>query len=168
MAKKKVEKADKDAVAESKTKLSKEDIEKRLLMTDYVVELLGYKKDNIKPSKELFMRIEGLRHGLYIPKGQKTAVEYPYDIIRYTFMAMSGVIKEALRTVSFKNEMHKINYILVIIEKNINDIYMSVKRNEMAKKKTEEKKIHIDEDVPNRFVNSEQPKSQDLFDDDIW
>lgn len=149
-------------------KLSDKEVAERLEMTDYVVKLLGYDKDNIKAPKQLFMRIEGLRCGEYIPTGHKTGIEYPYPIIRYTFMAMAGAINTALKTVSFKNESHKINYILVIIEKNINDIYLAVEKNKKAKEKIQEKVVHIDEDVPNRYINMGQPDSRELFDDDIW
>lgn len=149
-------------------KLTPEENIERVAMTDYVVELLEYKAMGIKAPDILFKRIEGLRHGVYIPKGQKTGICYPYPIIKYTFMAMAGAIKQALRTVEFKDDYHRINYILVIIEKNVNDIYMSVEKNKKAKQKTEEKVIHIDEDVPNRYINLGQPETKELFDEDIW
>lgn len=160
-------KAQKIAEKREANRLSEKEKQERLELTDYVVKLLGY-ENNMKPPKQLFMRIEGLRCGEFIPTGHKTGVHYPYPIIRYTFMAMAGAINSALKSVEFKNESHKINYVLVIIEKNINDIYNAVKRNREAKEKLEKKEVYIDLDVPNRFIGTEKSKVSEMFDDDIW
>lgn len=149
-------------------KLSEEENKDRLELFDYVVELLGYKAKNIKPPKQLFLRIEGLRKGEYIPNGKETGICYPYKIILYTFKLMKGQINNALKSVDFKNEGHKINYILIIIEKNINDILIAVEKNKIAKEKMERKVIIMDSTAKNRFQKTEELKSQELFDDDIW
>lgn len=153
-------------------RLSEEEKEERLKMTGYVTNLLGYKtSDNnytMKPPVSLFQRLEGLRCGEYIPTGKDTGIEYPYDVIRFTFMAMAGNIRSALKSVDFKDESHKINYILVIIEKNINDIYMAIERNKKAKEKTESKVITYNPEVVNRFSNTDKPKSAELFDEEMW
>lgn len=141
-------------------------------MTDYISDLLGYKtktnNHSLIPPKLLFQRIEGLRRGVYIPKGETIGVEYPYDIIRFTFMAIAGDIKNALSYVKFKDEVHKINYILVMVERKINDIYLAVERNKKAKEKLEEMEIDFNPEVADRFVNTEKPKSAELFGDDMW
>lgn len=153
-------------------RLSEEEKEERLKMTGYVTNLLGYKtSDNnytMKPPASLFQRLEGLRCGEYIPTGKDTGIEYPYDVIRFTFMAMAGNIRSALKSVDFKDESHKINYILVIIEKNINDIYASVLRNKKAKEKLDKMETDFNPEVADRFINTEKPKSAELFGDDMW
>ena len=44
-------------------------------------------------------------------------------------------ILKALKTVNFRDEQHKINYILTIISNNINDVYTRIQEKEECKKR---------------------------------
>ena len=89
-------------------------------------------------SKHIVMRLKGLREGkFYANKTQKSMGNYPYPIILLTFKFCKQQILNALITKSFKIEQNKINYIMAIVENNINDVVLKLKAKEKSEKKTE-------------------------------
>ena len=100
-------------------------------------DILQYPNDVALP-KYLVMRLKGLRDGKFIVnKKIKSKADYPYSIIMLTFKFCKSNILKAIETKNFKNEQMKINYIMVIIENNINDIVLRLKDKEKAENKIE-------------------------------
>lgn len=130
---------------------------------------MGY-TTGMKEGKSMALRLEGLHNGTFMAnKTQKPKASYSYKIIYYTFVLMKKDIQYRLSTMDFKDENHKFNYIMVIIESKINDICMAIQKN----KKTEEAlnrqtpTVIVVEPV-HKFVKAEEPKSAKMFDDDMW
>lgn len=100
-------------------------------------DILQYPNDVALP-KYLVMRLKGLRDGKFIVnKKIKSKADYPYSVIMLTFKFCKSNILRAIETKNFKNEQMKINYIMVIIENNINDIVLRLKDKEKAENKIE-------------------------------
>lgn len=100
--------------------------------------ILGYEKE-MKLSKYQITRLKGLRDGEFIStKGKKKKQGYPYNIIYLTFLFKTNDILYALKTKTFDNESRKFDYIMVIIENNINTIYIRMIEQEKANTRLEE------------------------------
>ena len=105
------------------------------LVTYVRTKVLGYDECMNLP-KNMVLRLKGLSRGKYIDnRNVPDKANYSYDVIRYTFMTCSMKIQDALKNNTFKNEMHKFNYIMKIVENNIDDVNERV--NSMKNKNSE-------------------------------
>lgn len=108
----------------------------------YVKNLLGY-DENQALSSTMVLRLKGLLTNKFIEnKNIENSANYSYEVILNTFKFCSSDIYKALRTNNFKDEMHRFNYILKIVEKNINTVYLRMKN--VEKIKEEAKNTTID------------------------
>ena len=108
----------------------------------YVNNLLGY-DENQALSSTMVLRLKGLLTNKFIEnKNIENSANYSYEVILNTFKFCSSDIYKALRTNNFKDEMHRFNYILKIVEKNINTVYLRMKN--VEKTKEEAKNTTID------------------------
>jgi hypothetical protein len=128
-------------------KMTKQEIKEWDDLYQYVrSEILQYPTD-IALSKHMVMRLKGLREGkFYANKTHKPMGSYPYPTILLTFKLCKQQILNALTTKKFTNEQNKINYIMVIIENNINDMALRLKAKEKNEKVAKEQidKVNID------------------------
>lgn len=106
------------------------------------IELYEYVKNDIlkyekcmKLPKFLILRLKGLRNGKFIAnKNTKPLGEYTFKIITLTFKINKIEIINAISSgEKFKDEKHKINYIMAIVENKINDTYIRLSKVEKAK-----------------------------------
>jgi hypothetical protein len=74
-------------------------------------------------------------------------------------------IQRALRTNNFKDEMHKFNYILKIVEKNINTVYVKMKNAQKAKEEAKNTTVEAQTHTGAEFKPRE--KKKDKF-TDLW
>ena len=87
----------------------------------YVKNIMGY-DENQSLSNTMVLRLKGLSTNKFIEnKNVKSTANYSYETILNAFKYSSLDIQRALRTNSFKDEMHRFNYLLKIVEKNIKD-----------------------------------------------
>lgn len=109
------------------------------LLYEYVrSNVMGYDK-NQSLSKTMSLRLKGLLTNKFIENNNiKDSANYSFETILNTFKYCSPMIQKALRSNNWENETHKFNYVLKIVEKNINDVYMRMKNAEKAKEKIEE------------------------------
>lgn len=99
--------------------------------------------ENQALSNTMVLRLKGLLTNKFIENNNITSTaNYSYEVILNTFKFCSVDIQKALRTGNFKDEQHKFNYILKIVEKNINTVYMKMKN--VAKAKEEAANTTID------------------------
>lgn len=104
--------------------------------------IMGY-DENQALSSTMVLRLKGLLSGKFIENGNiKDGANYSYEVILNTFKYCSQSIQKALRTNSWTNESHKFNYVLKIVEGNINTVYMKMKN--VAKAKEEAANTTID------------------------
>lgn len=131
----------------------------------YVKNLLGY-DENQALSSTMVLRLKGLLTNKFIEnKNIEDGANYSYETILNTFKFCSMDIQKALRTNNWKDEMHKFNYVLKIVEKNINTVYMKMKNVEKAEEKIEEVNTTIANYVGAEYKSRKNKK--DKF-SDLW
>lgn len=131
----------------------------------HVKRVMGY-DENQALSSTMVLRLKGLLTNKFIENGNiESTANYSYETILNTFKLSSMDIQKALRTVNFRDEQHKFNYILKIVEKNINTVYMKMKAVEKAKEEAKNTTIEIPTHTGAEFKPRE--KKQDKF-IDLW
>lgn len=109
----------------------------------YVKNLLNY-DSNQALSRKMVLRLKGLRTNKFIENNNtQSTSNYSYETILNTFKFCSQDIRNGLRTNMFKDENHRFNYILKIVENNINDVYLREKNIERAKEEAKAKSVEI-------------------------
>ena len=127
--------------------------------------IMGY-DENQALSTQMVLRLKGLLVNKFIENNSiKDTANYSYETILNTFKFCSPTIHNALRTNSFKDEMHKFNFILKIVERNINDIYIRMKNIEKAKEEAKNTSVEIITYVGAEYKPKE--KKKDKF-SDLW
>lgn len=131
----------------------------------YVKNLLGY-DENQSLSNAMVLRLKGLSTNKFMENNNiESTANYSYEVILNTFKSCSPDIQNALRTCNFKDEQHKFNYILKIVEKNINTVYMKMKNIEKAKEEAKNTTIEVPVHTGANFKPRE--KKADKF-SDLW
>lgn len=103
------------------------------------IEILNY--TDKKMPKDMILRLIGLKDGKFFANNNvKIEAKYDYKLILLTFKLMKGTILNYLNSVEFKDERHKINCIMKIIESEINNVKDRIE----SKKKSEEKLLETD------------------------
>lgn len=96
--------------------------------------IMGY-DDNQSLSRSIVLRLKGLATNKYMENNSiKATAHYSYDVILNTFKYCMPDIQKVLNN-SFKDEQHKFNYILKIVEPKINEVYMRIKNAQKEKEK---------------------------------
>lgn len=94
---------------------------------EHIKELLGYTSEQKLP-KALVIRIQDLRNGTIYERGvgriNKSKEGYPYQVILDTFLTNGDSIRWHFLNKSFDTETQKINYMMAIIDSNINNNYL--------------------------------------------
>lgn len=134
------------AVKTTKRRMSKKDQEDWDALYQYVhTDVMGY-DENQMLSKNMVLRLKGMQNGKFIANNNiKDMSDYSFETILNTFKYCYLDIQKAIRTVDFKDESHKFNYIMRIVEDNLNEVYMRAKN--MVK--AEEKSKSIDMEICN-------------------
>jgi hypothetical protein len=136
-------------------------------------EILNYPDDMALP-KHIVMRLKGLRNGQFIVnKSHKTKADYPYSTILLTFKFCKQQILNALTTKKFTSEQNKINYIMAIIENNINDVVLRLKAKEKSEKMVEKTEIvdyeiKVDKNNSVKKSNTGDNQTFNSLTNDLW
>ena len=129
----------------------KTDHEQWIELCEYVKkEILEY-DDNMKFPKYLALRLQGIKRGEYIANNkQKMQANYANMAILYAFKLHKKKIVAYLHNNENKirDEKHKINLIMKMIEPEINDVYLRLQRAEKSKAKA------ANRDLKNQLNNS--------------
>ena len=101
-------------------------------LVDYVKnEILKY-DSNVKTTKFLVLRLQGLRSGQYLKNNKnKEGEKYSYKVILNTFKCCKLDIELVLQKTKFTNEQHKINTIIKIVSNDLDRIYNLMKERNM-------------------------------------
>ena len=134
----------------------------------YVKSLLGY-DENQALSSTMVLRLKGLLTNKFIEnRSIESTANYSYETILNTFKYSSIDIQRALKINRFSDEMHRFNYILKIVERNINTVYMKT-RNVM---KSEEKIDEVDTTIANytgvEYQTKQSTKNKEDKFSDLW
>ena len=131
----------------------------------YVKNVMGY-DENQALSSTMVLRLKGLLTNKFIENNNiQSTANYSYETILNAFKYSSLDIQRALRTNNFKDEQHKFNYLLKIVEKNINTVYMKMRNAEKAKE--EAKNTTIEAPTHTRAKFKPREKKKDKF-ADLW
>lgn len=131
----------------------------------HVKNVMGY-DENQALSSTMVLRLKGLLTNKFIENGNiEASANYSYETILNAFKYSSLDIQKALRINNFKDEMHKFNYILKIVEKNINTVYMKMKNAERAKEEARNTTLETSAHIGAEFKPKE--KKKDKF-TDLW
>ena len=131
----------------------------------HVKNVMGY-DDNQSLSNTMILRLKGLLTNKFIENGNiEASANYSYETILNTFKYSSLDIQRALRTNNFKDEMHKFNYLLKIVEKNINTVYMKMKNAKKAREGAKNTALEAPTHTGAEFKPRE--KKKDKF-TDLW
>lgn len=131
-------------------------------------EVLEYPK-RFKLPKFMILRLHGLSKGNFIAnKHIKPKAFYTYKEILLTFKYYNAVIKPYLRSKQFKDEQHKFNYIMVIIESNINNIALKLEYQQEQTKKIENIEVDYthDDNINSNYTPRSKIKNDKLK--DLW
>lgn len=122
--------------------------------------------DNQKLSKNMILRLRGLKDGKYIANNNiPSMANYSYEIILLTFKYVKNHnLDYILSTKNFKTEDQKFNYIMAIVTNNINTIYNKVKQ--LKEEQTRTVEIQVD-DLPN-YENKYEAKKVDDKLEKFW
>lgn len=136
------------------------------LLYSYVkTNIMGYDK-NQALSNTMVLRLKGLLTNKFIENNSvKDGANYSYETILNTFKFCSQDIQRVLRTNNFKDEMHKFNYVLKIVEQNINNVYVRMKNAEKAKE--EAKSVTVEVPIHTGAQYKPKEKKKDKF-SDLW
>lgn len=133
----------------------------------YVKKMLGY-DENQALSSTMVLRLKGLLTNKFIENGNiQDGANYSYEVILNTFKFCSPTINKALKTNSWSNEMHRFNYILKIVESNINNVYLRMKNVQKTKEEAENTTI----DTANHVGADYQRKTKEVNNkllNDLW
>jgi predicted CDP-diglyceride synthetase/phosphatidate cytidylyltransferase len=121
-------------------KMTQEEIESFDELYQYIKKDI-FEYTNQALPKYMILRLKGLSEGKFMANNYvKPMAKYEYKHILYAFKINKVKIKEIVNSSRFKNEQHKFNTIMLIIEKDINDVVNRLKQ----KVKSEEKIEKID------------------------
>lgn len=127
--------------------------------------IMGY-DENQALSSSMVLRLKGLLTNKYMENNNiESTANYSYQTVLNTFKFCSLNIQNALRTNRFKDESHKFNYILKIVENNINNVYIRMKNAEKAKE--EAKNTMIEAPVHTGAEFKPREKKKDKF-ENLW
>lgn len=127
--------------------------------------IMGY-DENQALSSTMVLRLKGFLTNKFIENNNiQSTANYSYETILNAFKYSSLDIQRALRTNNFKDEMHKFNYLLKIVEKNINTVYMRMKNTEKAKEEAKNTTVEAPTHTGAEFKPRENKK--DKF-TDLW
>ncbi len=127
--------------------------------------IMGY-DENQALSSTMVLRLKGLLTNKFIENNNiESTANYSYETILNTFKFCSVEISKALKNNRFADEQHKFNYILKIVEKNINTVYMKMKNLEKAKEEAKNSAVEMPTHTGAEFKPKE--KKADKF-SNLW
>ena len=131
----------------------------------YVKNIMGY-DENQSLSSAMVLRLKGLLTNKFMENNNiKDTANYSYETILNTFKYCYPDIQRALRTCAFKDEQHKFNYILKIVEQNINNVYVRMRNAERAKEEAKNATVEVPIHTGAEFKPRE--KKEDKF-SNLW
>lgn len=150
----------------ARKKMTKEDkIAWDELYTYVKKNIMGYDDDQAL-SNAMVLRLKGLLTNKFMENNNiQSTANYSYETILNTFKYSYLDIQKALRNNNFKDESHKFNYILKIVEKNINTVYVRMKNAQKAKEEAKNMAIEAPTHTGAEFKPKE--KKKDKF-TDLW
>ena len=130
-------------------------------------DVMGYDA-NQALSRAMILRLKGLAQNKFMANNNiESTANYSYKVILNTFIYCMPRIKSAISKCAFQDEMHKFNYILKIVERDINTVYMGMKAAEKVEKEAAAQDIVSSYEYVNNFKAKEKKQTNSRL-DDLW
>ena len=132
-------------------------------------DILGY-DETMKLPKYVVLRLIGLSEGKFMAnKKQESFGEYPFSTILITMKMSKGSINSYIHNnkSKFKDEQHKVNGVMKIIESKINDVVLRLRNIDKSEEKIEQSETSHYEHKSAEY----KPTSKDRYNeklDDLW
>ena len=124
----------------------------------YVKELMGY-DEKTALDRYFVLRLKGLKEGKFIANNKtKLYGEYTFQEILATFMYCKSEIVKGLTFNDFKDNQHKINYIMFLVELQLNMIRERIRNKVKEEKQIEQ--VEIAEQSKIKYVNKKDKKKK--------
>ena len=148
-------------MAEAKPKrkrMTKEEKKQWDELYSYVKELMGY-DEKTALDRYFVLRLKGLKEGKFIANNKtKLYGEYTFQEILATFMYCKSEIVKGLTFNDFKDNQHKINYIMFLVELQLNMIRERIRNKVKEEKQIEQ--VEIAEQSKIKYVNKKDKKKK--------
>jgi len=132
------------------------------------LDIFEYDKSQKLPSY-MVLRLKGLKEGKFMANKKTTSMaDYEYQHILYTFKINKMKIKQIVRSQDFKNEQHKFNTIMIIIEKEINDVVNRLKQVVKSEEKVENMKFENMTHEGAGYINKSKNKKLNNELEELW
>lgn len=153
-------------MARTKKHMSKQEIADWEELYEYVRQnVLGY-DENQSLSRPMVYRLKGLLNNKFMANNNlEDTANYSFRVVINTFKFCMPDIRRGLQNNNFRDEGHKFNYILKIVEANLNTVYLQMKNADKIKKEIEDKKVDIT--INNNIEYKPKEKVKDRF-ADLW
>lgn len=151
----------------SKKKMTEQELADWDELYEYVrSKIMGYDKNqSLEPY--IVLRLKGLVDGKTIANNKhKDKAHYSYKLILNTFKYCMPDIQRAVGRIAFKDTCGKFNYIMRIVENNINTVYIRMKNAEKAKEEAQESDVSYAANYVNMFKAKKTNSTKKL--DDLW
>ncbi len=148
-------------------KMTKQEKEEWDALYEYVrTRVMGYDgKQKLEPY--IVLRLKGLAEGKAIANRKTKATAcYSYLLILNTFKYSMPDIRRAVSRIVFNDTRGKFNYIMRIVENNINTVYIRMKNAEKAKVEAQESDVSYAANYVNMFKAKKTNSTKKL--DDLW
>ena len=118
-----------------------------------------------KPLPQWFiLRLKGIHKGKFCANSKVESMgTYDYKTILITFKLKHSYLKSLIKRNKFKNEQHMINTIMLIVEKDINDVISMLKKRKVQKEVVNVQIDNMDKHII-KNTNVEKNKSEKLTD----
>lgn len=149
-------------------RMSKQEKEKWDELYEFVrSNVMGY-DENMCLSSNMVLRLKGMLNGKFMANNLiENKAYYSYDVVLMAFKYSMPDIRRAMNRVSFSNEMNKFLYIAKIVESNINDVYIRMKRAEKVKKEVIKEASTVDNHKAVEYKPVKKTVKKDKF-SDLW
>lgn len=132
-------------------------------------DILGY-DETMKLPKYVVLRLIGLSEGKFMAnKKQESFGEYPFSTILITMKMSKASINSYIHNnkSKFKNEQHKVNGVMKIIESKINDVVLRLRGVEKSEEKIEQSDLSHYEHKSATYKSKSKDKNNDKL-EDLW
>lgn len=124
---------------------------------------------NEKLPTYMVLRLKGLADGKFMAnKYTKPMAKYEYQHILYTFKINKIKLKEIVKSSKYKNEQHRFNTIMLIVEKDINDVVERLNQNTKSEEKLEKIDLINITHEGAEYKNKTQDKHINNELDELW
>ena len=123
--------------------------------------------ENQSLSRTMVLRLKGLLSNKFIENNNiSNTANYSYKTVLNTFKFCMPDIKRGLRSNAFRDENHKFNYVLKIVESNLNTVYMRMINVEKSKHKSQTISMETATHTGAKYQHKTEQTSERL--NDLW